>query len=173
MAKKTIDLKSDQRATEVQIDELQPPATTSDVAERRALYNRLVRTAQLQDIALIGLNYALKPQYHMIPENEHKRSVDGQLVSVSDPSDDGSRVAQIRWTVGISHSRKSLAKFDATYVIFYSGMEKVPEEIVNIFMGSVALGATYSYFRSVCAQLDWAGGLRLPPLPLQQFTPNL
>lgn len=145
----------------------------ADVQTRRASYNKLARTAQLADVLLTKVDFSVSPSYHSTDPQNHVRKFDGQVVQIARQTGDNLCLAEIKWTVSVVLGKKKLAKCDAHYVIIYDSVTDADEDSLRIFIESVGRATAYSYFRGLCAQLDWAGGLRLPPLPVHQFTPNL
>lgn len=86
---------------------------------------------------------------------------------------DGTLVANITWEVRFKFKQRTLMKCVASYIISYSNVKDCSEESVGVFVDHVGKVATYAYFRSLYAQLDWGATLGSDPLPVLQLQPKL
>jgi hypothetical protein len=148
--------------------------TRGEVVEnRRANYNRLVRTARLASIVLENVNFKILPEALGVNKSLLKRDLGVRTKVMSAGLSDGTCVANIVWTVQYKFRRRSIVKCTASYIISYDGIVDCSEETVGIFVENVGKVATYAYLRALYANLDWSANLGSPPLPIVQFLPKL
>jgi hypothetical protein len=144
-----------------------------NVENRRANYNRLVRTARLASIILENVNFKILPEALGVNKSLLKRNLGVSTKVMSDGLIDGTCVANITWTVQYKFKSRSIVKCTVSYIISYDGIENCSEETVGIFVENVGKVATYAYLRALYAHLDWSANLGSPPLPIVQFLPKL
>ena len=147
----------------------EPPLSSE---ERRRLYNETVRKANLLDIYLSKLEFDVdRVQLSKSPEPSlnYGSAIDRFLYD----QETGSFLVSVKWRVDMKHGRKSVSKCVAIYDIMYDGLVTSNDEVLKIFADNVATSATYSYFRSLFATLDWSAQLRLPPLPVLKLFPKV
>jgi hypothetical protein len=143
------------------------------VENRRANYNRLVRTARLASIVLENVNFKILPEALGVNKSLLKREINVSTKVMSSGLIDGTCVANIVWTIQYKFQKRSIVKCSASYIISYDGIENCSEEIVGVFIENVGKVATYAYLRALYAQLDWSATLGSPPLPIVQFQPKI
>jgi hypothetical protein len=143
------------------------------VENRRANYNRLVRTARLGSIMLENLSFKILPEALGVNKALLTRHLDVKTKMMSSGLADGTCVANITWTVQYKFKKRAIVKCIASYIISYDGIENCSEETVGVFVENVGKVATYAYLRALYAQLDWSANLGSPPLPIIQFQPKL
>ena len=143
------------------------------VENRRANYNRLVRTTRLASIVLENVNFKILPEALGVNKALLKREINVSTKVMSSGLTDGTCVANIVWTIQYKFQKRSIVKCSASYIISYDGIENCSEEIVGVFIENVGKVATYAYLRALYAQLDWSATLGSPPLPIVQFQPKI
>jgi hypothetical protein len=149
------------------------PPTGQDVENRRANYNRLVRTTRLRTIITEKVDFKVAPEALGGNKAALKRDLNVKTELLASGIEDGICVGQIVWTVQMKLQRKAVVKCTASYLITYEGIENCSEETVTIFVENVGKVATYAYFRALYAHLDWSANLGSQPLPIVQFQPKL
>lgn len=150
------------------------PTPREVVENRRANYNRLVRTARLSNLLLESLTYKVQPEaIGGVNKAMLVRNIAPKTTILSPGIDDGHCVANIVWEVTFRFKRRTVMKCAASYIISYEGIKDCSEETVTIFVEHVGKVATYAYFRSLYAQLDWASMSASEPLPVLQLHPKL
>ncbi|HEX7935087.1 MAG TPA: hypothetical protein VF573_18690 [Paraburkholderia sp.] len=155
------------------------PAVVPEVQEgqsvenRRANYNRLVRTARLGSIVLEDVKFKVFPEALGVNKSLLKRDLGVTTKLMSSGIADGTCVGNIVWTVQYKFQKRTIIKCTASYIISYDGVEDCSEDIVAIFVDNVGKVATYAYLRALYAHLDWSANLGSPPLPIVQFLPKL
>jgi hypothetical protein len=157
--------------------EIIPPGTPSPgevVENRRANFNRLVRQARLSNLLLESLTYKIHPEaIGGVNKALLTRSIAPKTTVMSSGVTDGHCVANIVWEVTFRFKRRTVMKCAASYIISYEGIRDCSEETITIFVEHVGKVATYAYFRSLYAQLDWASMSGSEPLPILQLHPKL
>lgn len=157
--------------------EIIPPGSPTPgevVQKRRANYNRLVRQARLSNLLLEGVTYKVHAEaIGGVNKALLTRSIAPKTTVMSSGVDDGHCVANIVWEVTFRFKRRTVMKCAASYIISYEGIRDCPEETIKIFVEHVGKVATYAYFRSLYAQLDWASMSGTEPLPILQLHPKL
>lgn len=139
--------------------------------ERRNLYNRVVREARLVQILLTKVNFQVDRNLFGL---ENAKLVYGGKTSYFKYDQESSSCSiGINWSVKMQSGKRSAVKCTANYDIIYDGFTVNNEEVLQIFADNVARAATYSYFRSLYASLDWAAELRSPPLPVLKLFPKV
>jgi hypothetical protein len=149
------------------------PATGQEVENRRANYNRLVRTARLAGLLLENVNFKVHPEALGVNKALLSRNITPKMNLMSSGATDGTCVANIVWEVTFRYKRRAVMKCSASYVISYEGVKGCSAETITVFVEHVGKVATYAYFRSLYAQLDWAATLGTEPLPILQLQPKL
>ena len=152
-----------------------PPAVApgDGVENRRANYNRLVRTARLANLVLEGLNFKVHAEALGMNKALLTRSIAPKTKLMSSGTKDGTCVANIVWEVTFRFKKRTVMKCTASYLISYEGVTDCSEETATIFVENVGKVATYAYFRGLFAQLDWSATLGFEPLPILQLHPKL
>jgi hypothetical protein len=153
--------------------EVKPPSPGEIVENRRANYNRLVRTARLANLVLDGLNFKIHAEALGVKKALLTRSIAPKTKVMSPGTTDGTCVANIVWEVTFRFKRRAVMKCTASYIISYEGVTDCSEETATIFVENVGKVATYAYFRALFAQLDWSATLGFEPLPILQLQPKL
>jgi hypothetical protein len=143
------------------------------VENRRANYNRLVRTARLASIILESVNFKISPEALGVNKSLLKRDLNVSTKVMSHGLTDGTCVGNIVWTVQYKFQKRTIVKCTASYIVSYDGIENCSEQTVEIFVDNVGKVATYAYLRALYAHLDWSANLGSPPLPIVQFLPKL
>jgi hypothetical protein len=152
---------------------LPAPQAEQSVENKRANYNRLVRTAKLASIILENVSFKILPEALGVNKSLLKRNLGVSTKVMSPGLSDGTCVANITWTVQYKFKSRSIVKCTVSYIISYDGIENCSEETVGIFVENVGKVATYAYLRALYAHLDWSANLGSPPLPIVQFLPKL
>ncbi len=153
-----------------------PMPTAEDgptVENKRANYNRLVRTARLASLILDDVKFKILPEALGVNKALLKRDLNVSTKLMSSGLTDGTCVGNIVWTVQYKFQKRSIVRCTASYIISYDGIENCSEETVAIFVDNVGKVATYAYLRALFAHLDWSANLGSPPLPIVQFLPKL
>jgi len=151
----------------------QGPPDGEIVQQRRADYNRLVRTARLAGLVLEKVDFKMIPDALGIKESLLTRNISPATTVMSSGVEDGTCVANVVWEVVFRYKTKMVMRCKASYVVSYDGIENVSEETVGVFVENVAKTATYAYFRALYAHLDWSANLGSQPLPVLQLQPKL
>jgi hypothetical protein len=146
-----------------------PPSDSPE--QRRANYNRAVRTSRLANILLSALEFKVNRE---ITEPSGGRASYGSEIKkfFFDP-EDGVLLSNVEWTVEIKVGRRRYIRCSATYDIVYDGFKDIDEEVARLFAENVARPACYSYFRALYAHLDWSADIGSPPLPVVKFQPRV
>lgn len=140
--------------------------------ERRRLYNETVRKANLVDILLSKVEFDVdRERLSRQPKPALNYGSDIDRVLYDDKS--GRFLVSVKWRVDMKDGRKSVSKCVVIYDIIYDGLATSNEEVLRIFADNVATSATYSYFRSLFATMDWGAHLGLPPLPVLKLFPKV
>jgi hypothetical protein len=139
--------------------------------ERRNIYNRTVRQAELKAIMLSNLSF--KVNRSVLSDARPKAFYGtGDIVGFSFDKDRRACAARVLWKVELKVERKQFVKCAAQYDAIYNGFECGPD-IARLFIENVARSATYSYFRALYASLDWGADIGSPPLPVIKFQPKV
>jgi hypothetical protein len=152
------------------------PAAVSDgqaVENRRANYNRLVRTARLGSLILEKVDFKVAAEALGVNKALLTRDLKVTTKVLSPGLSDGTCVANIVWTIQYKFKKRPIVRCNASYIISYDGIENCSEETVNVFVENVGKVASYAYLRALYAHLDWSANLGSPPLPIVQFQPKL
>lgn len=139
---------------------------------RLKLYNEVVDQANLRKLLLSDVSFKINREMDVSSEKPRK-AIDGRMVSFSKDPESNAIAATIEWSITMKVGRKLYAKCIAVYHVIYDGFSIEDEEILELFAFNVGRPATYTYFRSLFATLDWAAELRLPPLPVMKFFPKV
>jgi hypothetical protein len=150
-----------------------PASDGQSVENRRASYNRLVRTARLASIILEDVKFKILPEALGVNKSLLKRDLEVSTKVMSPGLTDGTCVGNIVWRVQYKFKNRTIVRCTASYLISYDGIENCSEETVGIFVENVGKVATYAYLRALYAHLDWSANLGSPPLPIVQFLPKL
>ncbi|CAN7433678.1 hypothetical protein LJR251_002771 [Rhizobium rhizogenes] len=138
--------------------------------ERIDRYNSVVEAAQLNDIQLLNLSFAVNPAF--FNENaENGLSYDVSLKETHYDSDAGAAVAFVECAVQARDGNEDTLLCTANYSIVYSLADRCDTEETKAFLQRVAPFACYPYFRGLFASLDWAANTHLPPLPIHKEAP--
>jgi len=160
--------------TEVTADQAVQGPNGEAVENKRANYNKLVRTARLRFVTLENIEFKILPEV-LAPENRDllKREVDARTKVLRSGSEGGTCIANITWSIDSKLNKRRVVRCRASYVISYDGMKDCSEDTIGVFIDNVGKQATYAYLRSLYANLDWAANLGSSPLPIIQFLPKL
>lgn len=151
-----------------------PPAPDGQTVEnKRANYNRLVRTARLALIVLEKVDFKISAEALGVDKALLTRRLNVNTKVMASGVEDGTCVANILWKIEYKFKRRTIVRCNASYIISYDGIKDCSEETVNVFVENVGKVATYAYLRALYAHLDWSANLGSPPLPIIQFQPKL
>jgi len=152
------------------------PATKEDKKvendRRLKVYNRIVADANLAKLVLTKVDYQV---HHDVANSGREPTLNykGELVEFDHNKEIGAIMAGVKWTADVRCGRKKAVHFVANYVVIYEGFTTEETELLERFADNVARPATYSYFRALFANLDWASDLRTTPLPVVKFFPKI
>lgn len=149
-----------------------PPVLDEAVSESIRQYNKAARLAQLGSILLEKVDFQVSPAALGGGASDLKRELNVETEILMYDSESGDCIARISWTVVFRDKRKRVASSKANYVVIYRDLKGFAEDIIKMFIDHVGKTATYAYFRSLFAQLDWSANLRSPPLPVLSFLPT-
>ena len=144
-----------------------------EVQKKRAEYNRLVRTAKLNNLLLEKVDFKILPDALGIKQSLLTRSLSPTTKVMSYGLTDGTCVANVLWEVTFKYKTKNVVRCSASYIVSYDGIKDCSEDAVGIFLENVGKVATYAYFRALYAHLDWSASLGSQPLPVLQLQPKL
>lgn len=130
-------------------------------------YSDVVSKASLNDVNLFDLEFKVKPEFYSESEKK-KLGYEIENVSSQFDVDVGVAASFISLAVVGTVGRKKVLVCKAAYSVIYDNLKGCEPEAVEAFLRRVAQFACYPYFRSLFASLDWAAGLRLPPLPVHK-----
>ncbi|MFQ3454721.1 hypothetical protein PMN64_15585 [Bradyrhizobium sp. UFLA01-814] len=167
---------NDESATNaiVRAGEAPPPSLTPEqMQQRRADYNRLVRTTRLANLVLEKVDFKISPEALGIKESLLNRNIGATTKVMSYGYDDGTCMANVIWEVVLKFKTKTVVKCHASYIVSYDGVKNCSDEVVELFLEHVGKVATYAYFRALYANLDWAATLNSQPLPVLQLQPKI
>ncbi|MGY3387784.1 hypothetical protein ACVWW6_000375 [Bradyrhizobium sp. USDA 3311] len=151
-----------------------PPANAgAHVENRRADYNRLVRTARLSSLILEKVDFKIHPEALGVNKALLTRSITPRTKVMSSGTADGTCVANVIWEVHFKFKKRTVVKCVGSYLISYEGIKDCSEEAVGLFVENVGKTATYAYFRALYAHCDWSANLGSPPLPVIQLQPKI
>lgn len=156
------------------------PVTVADAAasaeaaqKKRNDYNRLVRTARLNNLFLEKVDFKILPDALGIKQSLLTRNLSPTTKVMSHGLSDGTCVANVLWEVTFKYKTKNVVKCTASYIVSYDGVKDCSEETVAVFLENVGKVATYAYFRALYAHLDWSANLGSQPLPMLQLQPKV
>ena len=130
-------------------------------------YGRVVDAAELEAVNLIHMEFDVRPRY-FTERDETQLSYTIDVDSQKYDEESGNAVAFISCAVGAHVEDEALLSFEGQYVVAYKVSEKCDHTAVETFLKRVAVFACYPYFRSVVANLDWAAGTGIPPMPVHK-----
>lgn len=139
---------------------------------RLKLYNKAASEARLEKLMLSDLTFKVNRELESAT-TKPSMAFDSQLIAFSYDDTAKAAAATIEWSATQRVGRKIFSKCTAQYHIIYSGFSIGDEDIIARFVFNVGRPATYTYFRSLFATLDWAAELRNPPLPVVTFFPKI
>jgi hypothetical protein len=140
-------------------------------ADHLACYDEVVSKASLNDIQLIGLEFKLKPDFFS-DTSKRKLGYEIEQNAVHYDPEAGIAASFISMSVTGMVGRKKVLSCKASYSIVYDNIDNCDDSAVEAFLQRVSQFACYPYFRSLFASLDWAAGLKLPPLPVHKEAPR-
>ncbi len=159
MVKKTTPAKSNKPKAAVKKSR-KPKLTTKD-------YHAVIRAANLKKIALRGSHFDINNAYFNTPEKKRKFGYDHKWTEIVYDPEKGVAGGVIEWSIGVQTGRKKGLKARISYIVIYDGFDEVHKEhAVRKFVKRVGRVATYSYFRSHIAQLNWESEADLPVMPV-------
>ena len=135
-------------------------------------YNDVAMSAQLAGINMLTCGFDMKPEF-LDHQHEAKLSYGSEVVSCGIDEETQTVAALFRYEVKGSLARRSLLKCVAEYVVIYSIPNEAPQAAARGFCRNVGRFAAYPYFRTQVAQLFWAAGVVLPPLPAIASTAHI
>lgn len=142
--------------------------------ERRLkVYNRIVADANLAKLVLTKVDYQVNHDVAATIDREPALNFKGELEEFDHNKEIGAIMAGVKWTADIRCGRKKYVHFVAKYVVIYDGFSTDETALLERFADNVARPATYSYFRALFANLDWASDIRATPLPVVKFFPKI
>ncbi|MDH2345520.1 hypothetical protein [Bradyrhizobium sp. SSUT77] len=151
-----------------------PPALTAEqVQQRRADYNRLVRTTRLANLVLERVDFKISPEALGIKTSLLNRNIGATTKVMAYGHDDGTCMANVIWEVILKFKTKTVVKCNASYIVSYEGVKDCSDEVIELFLEHVGKVATYAYFRALYANLDWSATLNSQPLPVLQLQPKI
>lgn len=136
-------------------------------AKRISNYDDVVDKAFLNDVQLMALNFDIKPLFFSSVSGRKLSYVVERSANHYD-SEAGLAASFITMSVVGKVGRKTVLTCRANYNVVYDSIDGCDSEAVDAFLRRVAPFVCYPYFRSLFASLDWAAGLRLPPLPVHK-----
>ncbi|MEJ2378559.1 MAG: hypothetical protein P8Y71_25315 [Pseudolabrys sp.] len=119
------------------------------------------------------MNFKISPEALGMNKALLTRTIAPKSKVMSSGIADGRCVANIIWEVSFKYKKKAVMRCTASYMISYDGIRDCSEDTVTLFVQHVGKVATYAYFRSLYAQLDWAAGIGSDPLPIFQLQPKI
>jgi preprotein translocase subunit SecB len=140
--------------------------------DRLEAYNAAVDAARLESVQLIDLSFNVKPEFFETISKNRKFSYRIKSNNVVCEDDDDIAIAFIDFEVFAKKSRTNQLACKASYAVMYSGFTDCKNAQVKAFVRKVASFTCYPYFRSLIANLDWAAGTGLPPLPIHKEFPK-
>ncbi|WP_018690041.1 hypothetical protein [Ahrensia kielensis] len=129
-------------------------------------YNAAVDAAMLKSVQLVEINFLVKPDFFRAKSNEKKFHVVVDSVEPEYEAGNDAVVALVDFEVFIKRARTKQLTCKAKYAVVYGGFSNCEYEDVLRFIERVSTFTCYPYFRSVFANIDWAAGTHLPPLPV-------
>ena len=140
-------------------------------------YNKVVKSADLIDLRMVGCNFELKPEYliAVYDEDQSAKIVQSFTANIDQgdfDSSEGVLAGEVVWSALSKLGRKRLIRVKAHYMVFYSGLEGQDEACVREFFDRNAKLQTYPYFRGLVSRLTSEAGIELPLLPILQLNPN-
>ena len=148
-------------------------AAAEAAQKRRNDYNRLARTARLNNLLLEKVDFRILPDALGIKESLLTRNLSPTTKVMSYGAEDGTCVANILWEVVFKYKNKNVVKCTASYIVSYDGAKDYSQETIALFLENVGKVATYAYFRALYAHLDWSANLGSQPLPVLQLQPKV
>lgn len=139
----------------------------SDKSEVLARYNHVVECAELRTIQLTDFNFHIDPQ-HFSPEVKRSFVYDIDNHANEFSAENGLALAHVDVSVYCKVERKKTLKCTAKYIAVYDNLSDCDEKEVKAFLSRVAPIACYPYFRALFANLNWAAGADMPPLPVHR-----
>ena len=135
--------------------------------ERLERYNHVVSVAQLRSVQMSSTSFKVDPEFFSNEENRKlSYTVKKGIKNFSEES--AVAMAFVSFEVESKVGRKKNLHCKADYLITYDSLLDCEEEAVFAFLDRVAPFASYPYFRSLFATLDWAATTGLPPLPVHK-----
>src|SRR3954470_18660422 len=113
------------------------PLTPEKIQERRADYNRLVRTTRLANLVLEKVDFKISPEALGIKESLLHRNIGATTKVMSYGSNDGTCVANVLWEVTIKFKARTVVKCNASYIVSYDGVKNCSEEVIGLFLEHV------------------------------------
>ncbi|RWD78298.1 hypothetical protein [Mesorhizobium sp.] len=134
-------------------------------------YDEVVAKASLNDVQLFGLEFKIKPEFYS-ESSKRKLGYEIDHNAIHYDPEVGLAASFISISVTGVVGRKKVLSCKASYSVIYDNIYQCEESAVEAFLLRVAQFACYPYFRSLFASLDWAAGLKLPPLPVHKEAPR-
>ncbi|MEM6413542.1 MAG: hypothetical protein AAF720_02675 [Pseudomonadota bacterium] len=146
-------------------------ARTPSALEAKA-YNKVVESATIEDIRLIGSEFQIEPGY-FADDGEVERCFVRNIGTGEVTYSKEERILTVSFEFSIQVTRKDalLLKCRALYVVFFTLSEEVDENSARSFAKRTGKNAAYPYFREFASSQSWASGADLPILPILKFVP--
>lgn len=140
-------------------------------SERVSHYEEVVDKASLNDVQLLALSFKVQPEFFADPES---RKLGYEISENATYHDAVTGIASLFIDMSVTGTvgRKKVLNCKASYMVVYDNLVDCNEDAATAFLHRVGQFACYPYFRSLFASLDWAAGLRLPPLPVHKEPPK-
>jgi hypothetical protein len=127
--------------------------------------------ATLLDVALVASSFRIEPEYFDTLEGpdgspSHELSLH---VLVDPPRFDpaaGMAVAAFEWVISARDGTSELFQVSATYAVSFGDLTDAERGGVVELVEREGAFASFPYFRAFAAQIGWASGAELPPLPI-------
>jgi len=136
-------------------------------------YNAVAMSAKLGAIQLLSSKFDVKPEMLALDEKDLTLSYGREVMSCQYSEEAGQAAAIFQYNVVGKAGRKKVFNCVADMFVTYELAEPAPEAAAIGFCRNVGAFAAYPYFRSLVAQLTWAAGLSLPPLPAIASTAHI
>ncbi|MCV2875660.1 hypothetical protein OE810_05250 [Rhodobacteraceae bacterium XHP0102] len=128
-------------------------------------WQKLTESARLRSLRMIKSAFSVKPEVYKEEENLDKMTFQGNPVGFEFHESSNSMIGFYRWSAEIKMGKKKVLKFEADYILQYSGVQDFEEAYVEFYFRKVGRFTSYPYFRSDFSHNCCSAGLFLPPLP--------
>ena len=138
----------------------------------RMEYSRVVKSAQLREILLLGSSFDVDRNFmeSLEPEDDDGISLDftygADVPGVKYDSEEGVLLGQFDWYARAGKNDQKAIEIRGSYAIIYSCDADLDEEAGEQFVLRVGKFATFPYFRQLVGFYGNAASLELPILPV-------